>query len=115
MPRSKKDEWPGIVREAIAVFDARIAELESTRAGLASLIEGVSAEGAKMTAAGRPRKRRKVSAATRAKQKAAAKARWARERGAKAKKQAPVSARKSSRKARSAKAGPSKATAKKGG
>jgi hypothetical protein len=112
MPKTKRDDPTELLRLALIGFDARIAELQKTRAQLAALIDQPPARPDVEAAA--PRKRRKLSAEARAKISAAAKARWAREKKARAKNQKPKPiAKEAQSKAKPAKARPASGKAKK--
>ena len=91
MPRTKRNELSELIQLALIGLDVQIAELQEKRVQLAALTDQRSGGAAVEAAA--PRKRRKVSAATKAKISAAAKARWTREKKTRAKTQKPMTKR----------------------
>ena|GEM_PF-2018325 len=82
MPTTKREDLAELIHFAIIGLDAQIAELKGKRAQLAALTDRQSPLAAVETTT--PRKRREISAATKAKISAAQKARWTRERKEKA-------------------------------
>lgn len=78
MPSTKTVDQSELIQLALIGIDARIAELQATRAQLLAQTGTPSPSPAAKSS--KRRKRRKVSAETRVKLSAAAQARWARER-----------------------------------